>query len=139
MNVVNFTPYHALAGGVLIGSAAILLLWLTGRIAGISGIVRGLLTGAADWRWRGLFILGLIAGTALYYAGGGSTPVPRPGFPPWLLAAGGVLVGFGTALGQGCTSGHGVCGLGRLSRRSLTRSVDCPAGDAARHAVASHA
>jgi uncharacterized protein len=123
MNIVNFTPYHALAGGALIGSAAVLLLGLNGRLAGVSGIAAGLVTRAADWRWRGAFILGLIAGAALYYASGGSAPALRPGFPPWLLTAGGLLVGYGTALGHGCTSGHGVCGLGRLSLRSLVATV----------------
>lgn len=123
MSIVNFTPYHALAGGALIGSAAVLLLWLNGRIAGVSGIVGGLLGGAADWRWRALFVLGLILGAALYYVSSGGAPIPRPAFPAWLLAAGGLLVGFGTALGRGCTSGHGVCGLARLSMRSLAAAA----------------
>ena len=123
MNIVNFTPYHALAGGALIGSAAVLLLWLNGRLAGVSGIVGGLLAGASDWRWRALFVLGLICGAAIYYASNGGIPTPRPAFPAWLLAAGGLLVGFGTALGRGCTSGHGVCGLARLSMRSLAATA----------------
>jgi uncharacterized membrane protein YedE/YeeE len=123
MTIVNFTPYHAAAGGALIGMAALLLLWLNGRIAGISGIVKGLLFGAADWRWRALFVVGLVAGAALVYAISGGAPVARPSFPAWLLAAGGLLVGFGTALGSGCTSGHGVCGLGRLSLRSLVATI----------------
>ncbi len=123
MSIVSFNPWQALAGGMLIGSAAVLLLWWNGRLAGISGILGGLLTGAADWRWRGLFIVGLIAGAALYYAGSNGAPVARATFPPWLLAAGGLLVGFGTALGRGCTSGHGVCGLGRMSMRSLVATI----------------
>jgi uncharacterized membrane protein YedE/YeeE len=123
MSIVNFTPWHALAGGALIGTAAVLLLWLNGRLMGVSGIAKGLLTGEADWRWRGLFLLGLIAGAALCYASGGGAPVPRTAFPPWLLAAGGLLVGVGSALGHGCTSGHGVCGLGRLSLRSLVATL----------------
>ena len=123
MSIANFTPYHALAGGMLIGSAAVLLLWLNGRLAGVSGIAAGLVTGAVDWRWRGLFLLGVIVGAGLCYAIGGNAPAPRPDFPPWLLAAGGLLVGFGTALGHGCTSGHGVCGLGRLSLRSLVATA----------------
>ncbi len=123
MSIVNFTPYHALAGGALIGGAAVLLLWLNGRLAGVSGIVGGLLAGAADWRWRALFVLGLICGAAVYYASSGGAPTPRAAFPAWLLAAGGLLVGFGTALGRGCTSGHGVCGLARLSMRSLVATA----------------
>ena len=123
MTIVNFTPYHALAGGALIGGAAVLLLWMNGRILGISGIVKGLLTGSPDWRWRAMFVLGLVLGAGLYYGATGTAPVPRSTFPPWLLACAGLLVGFGTALGSGCTSGHGVCGLGRLSLRSLVATL----------------
>ncbi|MNV17665.1 hypothetical protein D3C71_1084610 [compost metagenome] len=110
----------ALAGGVLIGVAATLLLWLTGRIAGISGIVGGVvIPRSGDVAWRAAFLLGLIgAGAAwLWWVPGAFTP--RQGFPPLLLVIAGVLVGFGTRMGNGCTSGHGVCGLGRLSPRSL--------------------
>ena len=108
---------------MLIGIAAVMLLWLNGRIAGISGIVSGVRVGTADWRWRALFILGLIAGAGLYYSSGGAAPIARPAFPPWLLAAAGLLVGFGTALGSGCTSGHGVCGLARVSTRSFVATI----------------
>lgn len=110
----------ALAGGVLIGVAATLLLWLTGRIAGISGILGGVvMPRSRDVAWRTAFLLGLIgAGAAwLWWVPGAFTP--RQGFPPLLLVIAGVLVGFGTRMGNGCTSGHGVCGLGRLSPRSL--------------------
>jgi hypothetical protein len=123
MTIVNFTPYAALAGGALIGAAAVVLLWLDGRIAGVSGIASGLVTGAADWGWRALFLAGLVAGAVLYYAVTGHPAPTRTGFPPGLLAAAGVLVGFGTALGGGCTSGHGVCGLARLSVRSLVATL----------------
>ncbi len=116
--------YHALGGGLLIGLAAVLLLWSTGRIAGVSGIAGNLLFGASGGRlWRFLFIVGLIGGAGLYYHTFGDTPVARPGFPRGLLAIAGVLVGFGTSLGSGCTSGHGVCGLGRLSLRSLVATL----------------
>ena len=120
----NFTPLSALAGGVLIGASAVLLLWLNGRIAGISSIAAGIL----DWRrgdvlWRLLFLGGLVAGAGLFYALFGDAPVARAEFPVWLLGLGGLLVGFGTSLGSGCTSGHGVCGLGRLSVRSLAATV----------------
>ncbi len=110
----------ALAGGVLIGLAATLLLWLTGRIAGISGIVGGVLQPRqGEVAWRAAFLVGLIAAGAawLWLVPGAYTP--RQGFPPVLLVVAGLLVGFGTRLGNGCTSGHGVCGLGRLSLRSL--------------------
>jgi uncharacterized membrane protein YedE/YeeE len=122
MNGLNF--YAALAGGVLIGAAAAVLLWLTGRIAGVSNIAGRLLTAAPGERlWRALFLAGLVGGAGLYYAAFGDAPAPRAHFPAWLLALAGLLVGFGTSLGSGCTSGHGVCGLGRFSRRSLAATV----------------
>lgn len=112
----------ALSGGVLIGVAATLLLWLNGRIAGVSGIIDNLLF-TRERLWPALFIAGIVAGAATFYALGGSPPMPRTSFPAWLLALSGVLVGFGTALARGCTSGHGVCGLGRLSLRSLAATL----------------
>ncbi len=120
----SFSPVSALAGGLLIGAAASLLLWLNGRIAGIAGIAGGLLA----WRpgevlWRLLFLGGLVAGAGAFYALFGNAPTPRAEFPGWLLGVAGVLVGFGTSLGNGCTSGHGVCGLGRLSLRSLAATL----------------
>jgi uncharacterized protein len=120
----NFAPVSALAGGLLIGTAAALLLWLNGRIAGVSNITNGLLAWKrGDILWRLLFLGGLVAGAGLYYGMFGDVPVVRPNFPGWLLAAGGLLVGLGTSFGSGCTSGHGVCGLGRLSLRSLAATV----------------
>lgn len=120
----NFTPLSALAGGLLIGAAAVLLLWLNGRIAGVAGIFNGALAArAGDTAWRVAFIVGLLAGGAAWWHLTPQAFVPRSGFPlPWLLA-GGFLVGFGTRLGSGCTSGHGVCGLGRRSLRSLVATV----------------
>ena len=110
----------ALAGGVLIGLAATLLLWLNGRIAGISGIVGGvLLPQRGEVAWRVALLLGLVAAGAAWLWWGPGAYAPRQGFPPALLVATGLLVGFGTRMGNGCTSGHGVCGLGRLSPRSL--------------------
>ena len=110
----------ALAGGVLIGLAATLLLWLTGRIAGISGIVGGvLMPRSGEVAWRGAFLIGLIGAGAAYLWLVPGAYTPRQGFPPVLLVAAGLLVGFGTRMGNGCTSGHGVCGLGRLSMRSF--------------------
>jgi uncharacterized protein len=112
-----------LAGGALIGLAAALLLWSIGRIAGISGIVNGIVEGTrGDRAWRVAFIAGMmIAGAVMLQF----VPAPvraQAGATPILLAAG-FLVGFGTRMGNGCTSGHGVCGLGRLSRRSLAAVV----------------
>jgi uncharacterized membrane protein YedE/YeeE len=122
MNIVDFTPYSALAGGALIGLAAVLLLGLDGRVAGVSGILAGVVNRAPDSRWRIAFLVGLIAGAAIQYATGGHAPA-RAGFPPEALGLAGVLVGFGTALGSGCTSGHGVCGIARLSLRSLAATA----------------
>lgn len=120
----NFTPLSALAGGLLIGSAAALLLWLNGRIAGVSNIASGLFARKrGDILWRFLFLGGLVAGAGLYYGLFGNIPVARAHFPGWLLAVAGVLVGLGTSFGSGCTSGHGVCGLGRLSLRSLVATI----------------
>jgi uncharacterized membrane protein YedE/YeeE len=118
-----FTPWAALAGGALIGLSAALFVLLNGRIAGISGIVGGLLrpaSGGAGWRLA--FVAGLV-GAPLVYAL--ATALPRPQIDaswPALVAAG-LLVGVGTRYGAGCTSGHGVCGLSRLSPRSLVATL----------------
>lgn len=118
-----FTPLHALLGGLLIGTAAILLLWLNGRIAGVTGMLTGLLVKpSAGQLWRLLFLLGLVGGSALYAYAGAATPL-RQGFPLPLLIAAGLLTGYGTAQANGCTSGHGVCGLARLSLRSLVATA----------------
>jgi uncharacterized membrane protein YedE/YeeE len=110
----------ALAGGVLIGAAASALLWLNGRIAGISGIIGGVLPGDAGERaWRWAFLLGLIVAGGGYLIWVPGAAVPRSDYPRPLLLAAGLLVGIGARLGGGCTSGHGVCGLARRSRRSL--------------------
>lgn len=117
MTEANF--YGGFAGGILIGCAAVLLLLLNGRIAGISGILGGAFStrGSERW-WRGAFIFGLIAGAALYSLLVGPLRINPVASAPTLVLAG-LLVGFGTRLGSGCTSGHGVCGLARRSPRSL--------------------
>ena len=117
----EFTPVPALLGGALIGWAATLLYAGIGRIAGISGIVNNAIERRQERGWRLAFLAGLLAAAAAWFAWSGEAP--RNGFPlPWLLAAG-LLVGFGTRLGNGCTSGHGICGLARLSKRSLAAVV----------------
>ena len=116
----NFTPWTALAGGALIGLAAVLLFWLNGRIAGVSGVAGGLWFSVRGERgWRVLFIIGLLIGAGTWVWLRGPVPLARPSFPVALLSLAGVLVGYGTSLARGCTSGHGVCGLARLSPRSL--------------------
>jgi uncharacterized membrane protein YedE/YeeE len=116
----NFTPVSALIGGALIGLGVVVLMLANGRIAGISGIVGGAVQpDGPEWRWRVGFIVGLVGGAALaMLAGFGPASIAVTGSLP-LLIGGGLLVGFGTRLGSGCTSGHGVCGLARLSPRSL--------------------
>jgi hypothetical protein len=119
----TFTPFSSLLGGLLIGAAVAVLILLNGRIAGISGIVAGLLSPQAGGRtWRLLFLAGLIGGAVLAgRLGLGPLPEIAAGWP--LLLVAGLLVGFGTRLGGGCTSGHGVCGLARLSPRSLAATA----------------
>ena len=122
--MTEFTPYTALLGGLLIGLAASLLLWLNGRIAGISSVLgRLLLWRTGDRAWRALFLLGLLLGAGAWAALGATPPAPRSGVPLPLLLAAGLLTGYGTALANGCTSGHGVCGLARWSLRSLVATV----------------
>ena len=108
-----------LIGGILIGLSATILLAFNGRIAGISGMVNGALTLARAEQWRWWFLGGLLGGGALYEYALASQPTPTSTLAPWAMVIGGLIVGFGTRMGNGCTSGHGVCGLGRLSGRSL--------------------
>src|ERR687885_450797 len=120
----DFTPASGLMGGLLIGLAVTLMLLLNGRIAGISGIVGGLVNPkAGDTGWRVAFVLGLLLGAMAYIlAAGGPAPVEVLASPPAILI-GGLLVGFGTRLGSGCTSGHGLCGMARFSRRSMVATA----------------
>jgi uncharacterized protein len=112
-----------LIGGLLIGASAVTLLLFLGRIAGIAGIVWGAVSAAPDNSWRWLFVLGLLVGPLLYHTATG-TPYPVPSSLQWWHAViGGLLVGFGVKLGSGCTSGHGVCGIGRRSPRSIIATV----------------
>ena len=114
----HFTPLSALAGGVLVGLAAAWLVLQNGRILGASGLLGGLVPPRADWLWRAEAILGLVLAplvARLLF----DTPAPAIAAGPATLIAGGLLVGFGTRLAGGCTSGHGVCGLARLSPRSI--------------------
>lgn len=122
--MTEFTPYAGLIGGIFIGAASVLLLWGLGRIAGISGIYAGLLAPVrGDFAWRAFFIGGIVCG-ALAWPVLTNKPLPvelQANWPTLLLA--GVLVGFGARLGGGCTSGHGVCGIGRLAPRSLVATA----------------
>ena len=118
-----FTPLSALAGGVLIGLAAAMFVLLNGRIAGISGILGGLLRPKpGDVSWRLAFVIGLIVAPVVYQVFT-ALPASRIDTGEWMLIVAGLLVGVGTRYGSGCTSGHGVCGLSRFSVRSLVASL----------------
>jgi uncharacterized membrane protein YedE/YeeE len=116
---LHFTPWASLSGGILIGLATALLLLANGRVAGVSGILGGLLRPArGDVAWRVAFVLGLFVAPIAWLAMRAMPPA-QIDHSPALLALGGLLVGVGTRFGSGCTSGHGVCGIARLSPRSL--------------------
>jgi uncharacterized protein len=119
----EFTPYMSLTGGFFIGLSAVLLMWMHGRIAGMTGILAGVLPPlSADWQWRALFLVGAVIAPMLYVLSGQtiefSVPVSKA-----MLIVGGLIVGVGVTYGGGCTSGHGVCGIARLSVRSIVATV----------------
>jgi len=122
--MANFTPISAAIGGALIGLSAVLLMLFNGRIAGITGIAGGLIdpTGT-DRFWRAAFIAGLIAAPLSAMLIGYAVPVPQMPASMITVAVAGLLVGFGTRLSNGCTSGHGICGIARLSTRSITATA----------------
>jgi uncharacterized protein len=120
--MANFTPVSAAIGGALIGLSAVLLMLFSGRIAGISGILGECLTPGSDKSWRLAFLAGLIAVPLLAASAGFA--VPSPLMPGWgVIIVGGLLVGFGTRMAAGCTSGHGICGIARLSPRSVAATA----------------
>ncbi|MFK7732930.1 MAG: YeeE/YedE family protein [Pseudomonadales bacterium] len=116
-------PFWAVFGGILIGLSAVLLMLLIGRIAGISGIVWGAIAAKSDDRlWRILFLIGLVFGAFIFHSlSGRPAPDVNENYPLAIMA--GLFVGVGVKLGSGCTSGHGVCGIGRLSSRSLVATL----------------
>lgn len=120
-----FTPFASLTGGALIGAAAVLLMLFHGRIAGATGILAGVLLPAnrEDWSWRAAMILGMVSAPALLMIATGSMPAVDVPVSTLALLAGGLIVGVGVTLGSGCTSGHGVCGMARLSRRSIAATL----------------
>lgn len=123
-SVTEFTPWAGLIGGMLIGLASLLMLMMTGKIAGISGIAAGLMSSKAGAvGWRAAFVIGLIIGGLIYVPlTGNSIGVNLQVGWGWMLV-GGFLVGFGTRMGSGCTSGHGVSGISRMSARSLAATA----------------
>ncbi|KKB75868.1 membrane protein [Devosia soli] len=115
----TFTPLQALMGGSLIGTSAVALMGLHGRIAGMTGIVSGVILPRGDWGWRLAFLIGAIGATALILLLTGMPFSIESTIPSWAVLLGGLLVGIGVTFGGGCTSGHGVCGIARLSTRSI--------------------
>ena len=121
----EFTPYASLFGGVLIGLAAVALMAVLGRVFGATGVLAGLLTpdSSSDFAWRAALVAGMVSGPAVYLTATGGWPeITVPVSTP-LLALGGVIVGLGVTYGAGCTSGHGVCGMARLSPRSIVATL----------------
>ena len=121
--ITEFTPIYSLAGGVLLGLSATFLLLFNGRIAGISGMLNGLFSGADDRIGKLLFLISMVGSAGLVFHFTELQFPLRQGFPVGILLVAGFLVGFGTRMGAGCTSGHGICGLGRLSKRSLVATA----------------
>jgi uncharacterized protein len=122
--MANFTPISAAVGGALIGLAAVLLMFLNGRIAGVAGVFAGLIDPVStDRGWRATFVAGLILAPLSAALIGYTIPVPQMPASLVTIVAAGLLVGFGTRLSNGCTSGHGVCGIARLSPRSITATM----------------
>jgi uncharacterized protein len=122
--MTSFTPLSAALGGVLIGLSALMLILLGGRVAGVSSVLGGIVgLRRGDLGWRLAFLAGLVAAPAVYAASGGVLPPLQVTSSAAILVTGGLLVGLGTRLGGGCTSGHGVCGIARLSPRSIVATL----------------
>ena len=120
----NFAPLTGLIGGVLIGISISILLFFNGRITGINGIMSALLSPEdGEWLWRFIYLCSMIVGVIAYSQIATVTFAPNSSYPKSLLVIGGILVGFGTRLGNGCTSGHGICGVSRLSPRSIVATI----------------
>ena len=121
--ITEFTPYMSLGGGILIGLAATLLMVFNGRIAGMTGILGGILPPiSSDWPWRAAFLAGAIIAPMIYVMSGNTIGFSVP-ISTGALVIGGLIVGVGVMFGSGCTSGHGVCGMARLSPRSIAATV----------------
>jgi len=138
--LTEFTPMQSALGGMMIGLSATLLMLFNGRVAGVTGVLAGLMPPhiARDWAWRAMFMIGLIASPLLYRAVFGTMPVITTVGGPMLLLVSGAIVGVGVTYGSGCTSGHGICGLARFSRRSLVATLTFMASTAATVYVVRH-
>ncbi|WP_245780881.1 YeeE/YedE family protein [Litoreibacter janthinus] len=120
-----FTPWQSLSGGVLIGAASVMLMATLGRVMGATGILAGLFSPSSmsDWTWRAAVLLGMISGPIAVLAITGQMPAVQVPISTTMLVIGGFIVGIGVTFGSGCTSGHGVCGMARLSPRSIAATV----------------
>jgi len=123
--ITEFTPWASLIGGGLIGLASALLMVFQGRIFGATGILAGFIAPASssDWSWRALLLAGMVSGPLAYYLVAGNMPEIQTPVSRTMLIIGGVIVGIGVTFGSGCTSGHGVCGMARFSRRSFVATL----------------
>jgi hypothetical protein len=123
--MTEFTPFASLFGGVLIGLSAVLLMLVLGRVMGATGILTGFVNPAsgADWSWRAAVLAGMVCAPLAYFAVMGGMPTIQVPVSTPLMLLGGFIVGIGVTLGAGCTSGHGVCGMARLSGRSITATL----------------
>lgn len=122
--MTEFTPWTSFAGGLLIGLAAVMLMGFHGRIAGMTGVLTGLIPPLArDWAWRAAFVAGAILAPVLIVAATGQPIAFQSPAPTLLLVIGGLVVGVGVHFGGGCPSGHGVCGIARLSPRSIVATL----------------
>ncbi|AJE47617.1 YeeE/YedE family protein [Celeribacter indicus] len=123
--ITDFTPFASLAGGILIGTAAVLLMAVQGRILGATGVLAGVLIPAqsSDRAWRAALLAGMVAGPLAYMLLTGQMPAVEVPVSKPALVLGGVLVGIGVSYGSGCTSGHGICGMARLSPRSIVATL----------------
>jgi len=123
--MTEFTPVASLLGGVLIGLSAVLLMLVLGRVMGATGILTGFVNPAsgADWSWRAAVLAGMVTAPLAYFAVMGGMPTIQVPVSTPLMLLGGFIVGIGVTLGSGCTSGHGVCGMARLSGRSITATL----------------
>ena len=121
----TFTPVDAAIGGSLIGLATVLLMALRGNVFGATGILAGVLSpsSSGDWAWRAVLLAGMVSGPVLVFAVTGQMPAIEVPVSTWMLVVGGLIVGVGVTYGSGCTSGHGICGMARLSRRSIVATA----------------
>lgn len=123
--MTEFTPFASLFGGVMIGLSAVLLMLVLGRVMGATGILTGFVnpTSGTDWSWRAAVLAGMVSAPLVYFAVTGGMPTIEVPVSTPLMLLGGFIVGIGVTFGSGCTSGHGVCGMARLSGRSITATL----------------